>query len=562
MARSTSWWRFPLRLSSSLQLRTKLLLVALAALAAMAVALGANLWTVSEVKVGGPLYDRIRERQQTLERLALLRADLSQVRAELGALVAEPNLERIGPLKGHVAELKKVVADEFGAVKDSISSEDDRAALDDARTTWEEFASTMDDALIPAAEQGRQAQAARLLQGPQRKRYERFNEQIASLVDKFKLEIGELEQTTATRVRVATLGAAGGTSVVFVLIFVAQLAFARSLSVRLRTLRDDASRLADGDLAWRSQDDARDELGDLGRAVGRTAEKLGEVARSVQSTAEALASASQEMSASANGVSQGASEQAASATQASSSIATVAATVGQSATNASQTQQIATRAAADAVAGGEAVRQTLEAMWKITERVEVIEEIARATNLLALNAAIEAARAGEHGRGFAVVATEVRRLAERSKQAAVEVGTLSTESRAVSERAGAVLEKMVPDIQKTAALVLEISEAARSQATGAELVTNAIGELERVIQQNAASSESLASTAEEIAAQAEELRATVSFFKVGGDVAPALPERPAPAVANGTSGHELPPRKTASIAPATGTDDPDGYRRF
>jgi methyl-accepting chemotaxis protein len=153
-------------------------------------------------------------------------------------------------------------------------------------------------------------------------------------------------------------------------------------------------------------------------------------------------------------------------------------------------------------------------MQQVTERIEVIEEIAHSTNLLALNAAIGAARAGVHGRGFAVVATEVRRLAERSKQAAVAVAALSTESRAVSERAGAVLEKMVPDIQRTAALVQEISSASKTQATGAEQVTQAIAELERIIQQNAASSESLATTAEEIAAQAEELRAAVSFFKV------------------------------------------------
>jgi len=517
MSRWKSWPRWFTFGLGGLQLRTKLLLVALAALAAMALALTANLWTVSIVKVGGPLYERIRERQEALERLALLRADLSQVRAELGALVSEPVVERIAPLKAHVGELKKVVEDEFASVREAVSDEQDRAAMDDAKATWDEFVTTMDDALIPAAEQGRQAQAARLLQGAQRKRYERFNEQIASLVDKFKLEIGELEAATASRVRVASLGAAAGTAVIFVLIFVAQLAFARSLSRRLRALQDDAARLADGDLTWRAGDEAADELGDVTRAVGRTAEKLAEFARSVQATAEALASASQEMSASANGVSQGASEQAASATQASSSIATVASTVGQSAANAAQTQEIATRAASDAVQGGEAVRRTLEAMRKITERVAVIEEIAHSTNLLALNAAIEAARAGEHGRGFAVVAIEVRRLAERSKQAAVEVGALSGESRAISERAGEVLEKMVPDIQKTAALVAEISGAAKAQATGAELVTNAITELERVIQQNAASSESLASTAEEIAAQAEELRATVSFFKVDGE---------------------------------------------
>ncbi|HEX9243795.1 MAG TPA: methyl-accepting chemotaxis protein [Anaeromyxobacter sp.] len=550
---TSSWWRSPLRVVVRLQLRTKLLLVALAALGAMALALAANLWTVSVVKVGGPLYERIRERQQAVEQLALLRADLSQVRAELGALVSEANVERIGPLKTHVGELKKVVADEFSAVREAVSDEQDRVAVDDARATWDEFVLTTDDALIPAAEAGRQGEAARLLQGPQRKRYERFNEQIASLVDKFKLEIAELEETTATRVRIASLGAAAGTATFFLLIFAAQLAFARSLSSRLRALRDGAARLADGDLVWTSKDDAQDELGDLSGAIGRTAEKLAEVARSVQSTAEALASASQEMSASANGVSQGASEQAASATQASSSIATVASTIGQSATNAAQTKEIATRAASDAVAGGEAVRKTLEAMRKITERVEVIEEIAHATNLLALNAAIEAARAGEHGRGFAVVATEVRRLAERSKQAAVEVGALSGESRAVSERAGAVLEKMVPDIQRTAALVLEISEAARSQATGAESVTTAISELERVIQQNAASSESLASTAEEIAAQAEELRATVSFFKVGAEPARA---RPAPEPARRAPA--LPAPKRAVVA----AGDDEGFRRY
>jgi methyl-accepting chemotaxis protein len=523
MPRSSWWSRYGLA-GARLQLRSKLLLVALAALVAMALSLGATFLTVSAVKVGGPLYAQIRERQDALEQLALLRADLNQIRAELAGLVSETNVERIGPLKAHLAQVKKVVGDEFGAVRQVVSSEVDQAAVDDARATWDEFVATMDDALIPAAESGNQAQALRLLQGPQRKRYERFNEQIGGLVDKFKLEIVHLEESTDQRVRLTSLASAGGTAALFLLIFVAQLAFARSLARRLRSLRDAAARLAEGDLVWETEDDAPDELGELARALGRTAEKLADVARSVQAAAEALASASQEMSASASGVSQGASEQAASATQASSSIAQVASTVSQSAANAGQTQEIATRAAADALAGGEAVKRTLEAMRQITERVEVIEDIAHATNLLALNAAIEAARAGDHGRGFAVVASEVRRLAERSKAAALEVGSLSGESRAVSERAGAVLEKMVPDIQRTAALVQEISTAARAQAGGAEQVTSSIAELERVIQQNAAASESLASTAEEIAAQAEELRATVSFFKVGDGTHAAPPD--------------------------------------
>jgi len=161
-------------------------------------------------------------------------------------------------------------------------------------------------------------------------------------------------------------------------------------------------------------------------------------------------------------------------------------------------------------------------MNEITARIDVIEEIAHAINLLALNAAIEAARAGDHGRGFAVVATEVRRLAERSKVAALEIGTLSSDSRAVADQAGALLASMVPDIQKTAELIKDISSASREQAAGASQINQSIQELERVIQQNASSSEELASTAEEITAQAEELRDMVAFFKVGEE---QLPER-------------------------------------
>jgi len=251
------------------------------------------------------------------------------------------------------------------------------------------------------------------------------------------------------------------------------------------------------------------------------------VMNAVKSTADMLASASQSMSAAASGVSQGASEQAASASDASSSVERVTVTIAQSARNAAETEAIALKAATDALSGGDAVAKTVEAMRQITERIDVIEEIAHATNLLALNAAIEAARAGEHGRGFAVVATEVRRLAERSKLAAIDVAKLSAESREVAERAGTLLGQMVPDIQKTARLVQEINGAARDQASGAQQITSAIDQLERVIQQNASSSEELATTAEEVASQAEELRAAMAFFKAeaeGQAAAHSLPE--------------------------------------
>jgi len=513
-----------LRLGGQLGLRAKLFLIAFGVLAGMALSLAVSLWTIETVKVGGPLYGRIREYKDSLEGMAILRADLNQVRAELAALVSEGNPERIPPLKAHLAQVKQEVNDDFAEVQRSLRDELDRGAMEDARATWEEFASTMDEALIPAAEAGRQAVALRLLQGAQRKRYERFNEQTATLVDKFKLEITQLETATGARVRLTELASAGLAAALFVAIFAAQMVFARALGRRITVLRDAAAQLAEGDLTGDVDDESRDELGVLAGAIGRTVARLREVAGAVKSTAEMLASASQAMSGSASLVSQGATNQASSATDASQSVGRVSVAIGQAARNAALTETIARKAAAHAQEGGEAVARTVIAMQQITDRIDVIEEIAHATNLLALNAAIEAARAGEHGRGFAVVATEVRRLAERSKAAAVEIGQLSVESRAVAGQAGDLLRQMVPDIQRTAELVQEINGASRDQAEGANQIASALGQLEGVIRQNASSSEDLAATAEEIAAQAEELRGSMSFFRLTNAAALPRPE--------------------------------------
>ncbi len=154
-------------------------------------------------------------------------------------------------------------------------------------------------------------------------------------------------------------------------------------------------------------------------------------------------------------------------------------------------------------------------MKDIATKISIIEEIARQTNLLALNAAIEAARAGEHGKGFAVVATEVRKLAERSQTAAAEISKLSASSVEVAEKAGDMLTKIVPDIQKTAELVQEISAASNEQNSGAEQINKAIQQLDQVIQQNASATEEMASTSEELASQAVQLQETIGFFRVG-----------------------------------------------
>jgi methyl-accepting chemotaxis protein len=275
-----------------------------------------------------------------------------------------------------------------------------------------------------------------------------------------------------------------------------------------------SEQVAQGDLTQRLDIDQKDEIGRLAAALNGMVDKLKEIVANVQSAADNVASGSQELSASSEEMSQGSTEQAAAAEEASSSMEQMAANIRQNADNAIQTEKIAIKSAQDAREGGQAVTETVGAMKQIAEKINIIEEIARQTNLLALNAAIEAARAGEHGKGFAVVAAEVRKLAERSQNAAGEIGELSGRSVDIAEKAGEMLSRMVPDIQRTAELVQEIAAASKEQDTGAEQVNQAIQQLDQVIQQNASASEEMASTSEELSSQAEQLQETIGFFKV------------------------------------------------
>ena len=275
--------------------------------------------------------------------------------------------------------------------------------------------------------------------------------------------------------------------------------------------------MSNGDMTARIEKDFVGDFTMLKTATNSTAKKMEEVVQDIMSSVEQIASASTQVSSTAQSLSSGATEQASNLEETTAAVEEMTGSISQNADNARETNEMSNKAASMAVDGGKAVGETVVAMKNIAGKIGIIEDIAYQTNLLALNAAIEGARAGEHGKGFAVVASEVRKLAERSQKAAQEISQITGDSVDVSERAGKLLDEMVPSIQKTSDLIEEISSASAEQDTGINQINSSMTNLDQVTQQNAAASEELASASEEMSSQAVNLQEMVSFFTVGGD---------------------------------------------
>ena len=319
------------------------------------------------------------------------------------------------------------------------------------------------------------------------------------------------------------LEAGGAVVAIFALFLVPFVALIiRSILRPIRELRAVSERISQGDLAADVVVDGRDEVADLLRMMKSMRDRLNNVVSEIKQIGQSVSLSSTDTARTAEAMSDGATQQASSTEEVSSSMEEMDSTIQQNADNAQETERIARKASQDAQQGGEAVQQTVDAMRSIAEKIGVIDDIARNTNLLALNAAIEAARAGEEGKGFAVVASEVRKLAERSRQAAAEISELSNTSVKTADGAGDVLRSLVPDIQRTAELVQEISASSAEQRSGSGQINSALVQLDEVVQQNVSQAEQTSSMAEELSQQSDHLAETIAFFTTS-DHASAAP---------------------------------------
>jgi len=333
------------------------------------------------------------------------------------------------------------------------------------------------------------------------------------------------------------------------------VSIARVISRPLSEAVAVADRIAEGDLTVRISAVTRDETGRLLDAMQRMVRKLGLVISEVREGAGTLASASAQVSSSSQSLSQGTSEQAGNVEETTASLEQITLTIAQNRDHSRTMERMAVQGAQDADESGRAVKETVEAMGSIAEKISIVEEIAYQTNLLALNAAIEAARAGAHGKGFAVVASEVRKLAERSQTAARDISSLASQSVKVASRSGQLIVDLVPSIRQTAVLVQEVVAASSEQATVVAQMNKAMSHVDQVTQRNASAAEELASTAEELSAQAESLQHLVAFFRVGSEGEPGpQPSRftgGASAPRTAASGlHSLPPTTRGVSDPA------------
>jgi methyl-accepting chemotaxis protein len=468
-----------------------------------------------------------------MKNLDAINGNFQLMRNSLNKSIAAPDKEKAeAALEAYGKYLKRMTEAVEAYTKQAITTEEKAylARLKELVTTYENRVASP---MIKAKHDGKNAEAVALAFNPEvAKTTGELNDLIDTMVKNNVLAAEGIADANAKTAQNATLQMEVSIGIGMLLAIGLGLFVTRLIKKQVGGEPSYAAaivrQVAEGNLAV-DVETVRGDTESMMASIKVMVEKLSDVVGQVQEASGSLVGASDQLSATAQSLSQGASEQAASVEETSASMEEMSASIAQNNENAKVTGDLATRTAKDTLEGGHAVKETVGAMKQIAHKIAIIDDIAYQTNLLALNAAIEAGRAGEHGKGFAVVAAEVRKLAERSQVAAEEISQLASGSVELAERAGKLLDTIVPSIQKTSDLVMEIAAASAEQNSGVGQINGAIGQISQAVAQNAAASEELASTSEEVSAQAMELQTTMAFFKLPGGAPQAkAPGRPSP----------------------------------
>lgn len=397
----------------------------------------------------------------------------------------------------------------------ALASTEEEFALipqyEQARDAWKIAAQRVIEGFMAETVDNRQATIAFAF-GEAEQKFERMREYLNQLTD-IHLRLAADAHQQSKRIYMRTL-------VVFLLIagiglligVGAMVAISASITLPLQKAVAVAQAFAKGDLAQDIVISTTEETGQLLKAMKEMIEALKAIVTNVKTASYYVASGSQELSSTATEMSEGANFQASSTEQLSSSMEEMAANISQNADHAIQTEKIAINAAEEAKKARKAMKKTSQAMQKIEEEISIIEQLSQQTRMLSLNAAIEAGKAQDFGKGFSVVASEVRELSRQTQAAAQKITELVVSGVKNVTKTSEILANLIPDIQRTAELVQEISAASREQNTGAAQVNLATQQLDRSTQQHSAISEQLAATAEELNAQARQLQDAIAFF--------------------------------------------------
>lgn len=337
---------------------------------------------------------------------------------------------------------------------------------------------------------------------------EKLNVFTEELMTTAQAEQKNIELSTARSIQLSILICV----IVLIVMMLAAYLVTQSILRPLMQVWRLSGQVAKGDLSENVEVYGKDELSQMMQSFHEMIDKLRETIQNIRQSANELVAASGELANASGNMSSGASEQAAAAEEVSASVEQMFASIMQNLENSKMTEEIALRASKTIGKGKEAMDLTIHAMQEIAQNITIINSIVYKTDLLSINATVEAARAGDSGKGFAAVASEVRKLAELSRSAADKIEKLVNENTRQAITSGEVLSNIVPDVNRTADLVQEITSSSNEQHTNATQINSSVMQLSQLAQNYSALSEELASSSEEVAAQAMNLKGAVSFF--------------------------------------------------